>query len=139
MPQHFLGRRLADRTGDGNDFCPRALTRSLPQTAERRQHVLDDDHRYRQAAESGKPRFADDEQRGAVRHRHRRIVVTVDTVAFDCKKGLAGTDRTAVDGNAGDAFGRRAERAPRHRCDHVFGRPEPAQDFSSSKALRTSA
>ena len=119
MAQRFLGRRLADRTGHGDDLGPAALPSRGPQALESLQHILDHDHRRFQAAECRQLGFGDDQQPGAGRDRRRREIVAIEFIATDRKKGFAGTKGPGVDRYARNTFRQVADRPAVHGFHHL--------------------
>ena len=127
MAQHFLGRRLADGAGDGDDLRGAAVAGGAAEADHRFQHIIDDDHRRDQAAERRQLAFADDQQGRPVRNGDAGIIMAVDTVAFDRKKGLSLTKGAAIDGNAVDAFRQVSKRPAMHGGQKIGSGPEIAQ------------
>ena len=139
LHEKCLGRRLAGRAADRHDAPARALAR------EPRQHQIGarrifDDQRGRVARDRG--RVGNDARGRAFGERARDEPVTVEALAAQREKRVAGTQRARVGRDrepAGQSFG--VQRARRERRDRVRGVEghRAAADARCANAARTSS
>jgi hypothetical protein len=125
QPQRLLGRRLADRAGDGDHLGARARAGGAGEIGQPREHVGDDEER-RVLRHVADPRARNHRQRRAGAKRGGREIVAVEIVTLDGEERLAGRDRAAVDREAADRLAHLAHWSRRfglHGRDHGVDRP----------------
>src|SRR5690606_31484509 len=137
--QRLLGRRLADRTGNGDDPGAGARTRRDAQFLKRGKDVGDHDHRGGKTPEGRKPGFRHDEYAGPSLDRRREEVVPIHRLALDGKKRLAWLQGATIDGYPRHAVRHGADRPPVHGFYQSIGGPQPIHAAPSPSAARTSS
>ena len=139
MPQRFLGRRFAGRSGHCNDLALAAHACGHAKLLKSTEHIRHDNHRDSQPSESGQFGFGHDDQRRPLRHGGAGVVVTVHFFALDGKKGLTFLNSPAVYRNSCDAFRHVTQRPAGHGRNHRFTGPQKAHATAFPSALSTSS
>ena len=98
-PQRFLGRGLADRSGDRDDARAETRSRGVREIDQAGEHVIDHQQRRVGGKFLALRGFNNRQRRACVQGRRDKIMAVVH-IALDRKVGFARRDGAAVDGKA---------------------------------------